>query len=484
MKRSLRVLALLSGVVMAAGLLAGCGSNGRENAGEGHTHVDLNGDGLCDLDGEPVSGGGSHGEQGDDGGQGSGDAAKGAQLLAKAKHADPVSFDSITSEAFEAYLSTVDRFSQDLAARALLAHAKEADGDNFVISPASVYTALATASACAQGETKGELLSTLHTTEATLAANFSSFYRLIGGAAEETEMGCAQLANSVWIDTVSATHVRDEGLKNLAKDFYCTAYSADFLLDNAAANKAVRDFVKEETKGLIDQSFMLPESTVFALVNTLYMKDIWNEMGAELQESAPKAFLLADGTAKSVRRMQTYYLEGKAARGDGFSYFYAKTYHGYKLKVLLPDEGKKVEEIFTPQNIALVNGTKDYGGRDGTRQVMTRLLLPVFEARCDEDFEEILKEMGIRALFGSECDFSALLQEGEAHCGGVRHVAKFKVDLRGIEGAATTVMPAPGASAPGEETPVYEDFSVDRSFAFLVTDRYDNTLFAGAVKSV
>ena len=209
-------------------------------------------------------------------------------------------------------------------------------------------------------------------------------------------------------------------------------------------------------------------------------------MGAELGESEAKAFLLADGTTKSVKRMQTEYVEGRVARGENFSYFYAKTYNGYQFKVLLPDAGKKVEEIFTPVNIALVNGTKDFGGRDDATRTryLTRLLLPAFEARCDEDFEEILKGMGIRSLFGAECDFSSLLDSEGAHCSSVRHVAKLKVDLRGIEGAAATVMPAPGAGAPDEYTPVYADFSLDRSFAFLITDRYDNTIFAGAVKSV
>ncbi len=507
MKKAVRVLALVSGAILAASLLGGCSVKGKNSSGEGHIHVDVNGDGKCDLDGEdlPIGGGqddgqGGHvGDQGDknddqggdkgdnnQGGQGNGSSTEGrARLLAKAAQADPVSYNSIRSDAFDAYLASVERFSEELSARAVGTFAAE-NAENFVLSPASVYTALATASACAGGTTREELLSALYTTESVLNANYSSFYRLIGGAQEGRTMGCVQLANSIWVDETSATHVRDDSLKTLSKNFYCTSYSADFLMDNAAANKAVRDFVKEQTKGLIDQSFMLPESTVFALVNTLYFRDIWNEVGAELSESGMKAFLLADGTTKSVRRMQTEYFEGRAARGKDFSYFYAKTYNGYQLKVLLPDAGKKVEEIFTPENIALVNGTKDFSGiDDATRtRYLTRLLLPAFEARCDEDFEEILKGMGIRALFGAECDFSPLFSEGNAYCSGVRHVAKLKVDLRGIEGTATTVVPEAGAVGPGDYTLVLEDFSLDRSFAFLITDRYDNTIFAGAVKSV
>ncbi len=519
MKRSMRVLAVLGGVVMAASLLSGCAIE-REGGADGHGHIDRNRDGHCDLCGEiyqesvtdgtqtdnPNGGhgmggnaqggendGGDTGEN-DNGGGGSENGNSGshtgeeegrAGLLAKAVHADPISYNSIKSAAFEEYLASIERFSEELASRAVRATADE--GANFVLSPASVYTALATAAACANGGTREELLTALYTTEEALSANFSAYYRLIGGATEGTVMGCAQLANSIWVDNISATHVRDEGLKKLSDSFYCTSYSADFYLDNAAANKAVRDFIKEQTSGLIDQSFMLPESTVFALVNTLYIRDIWNEMGAELHETEPKLFRSADGSTKSIPRMETEYVEGRAARGEDLTFFYAETHAGYKLKVLLPDEGKRVEEIFTPENISLVNGTKDFGGADDVNKIryLTRLLLPAFEANCDEDLEEILKGMGAHSLFGAGCDFSAILDEtAAAHCSGVRHVAKLKVDLRGIEGAATTVMPAPGAAAPDEYTRIYSDLSLDRPFAFLLTDRYDNILFAGTVQTI
>lgn len=488
MKKSMRVFAALAGVLMAASLLGGCSMKGGSQGGAACGHIDRDENGLCDLCGDRLDenigngggeGGGSHSS--DVGTEGR------ANLLANAKHADPVSYGSVRSAAFDAYLGTVGSFSQELAVRALLAHRDGAGEENFAISPVSVYTALATASASADGTTREELLSALHTSEGALNANFSSFYRLLGGHLEGQRLGYVQLANSIWVDETCGAHVRDEALEKLSENFFCDTYSADFYLDNAAANKAVRDFVKEGTNGLIDRDFALEKNAVFALINTLYLRDVWNKFGNELVETAPKAFLTASGETKNVKRMQANYVAGQTAQGDGFDYFYAQTEHGYKLKVLLPNDGRTAEDVFTAENLALVNSAKDFAADDHDRKIhyFTRLVLPAFEADCDESLRSVLQDMGVRALFDENlCDLSALLDVRGVYCDDVRHAAKLKVDPRGIEGAAVTVVVAPGATGPDDYEYVYKDFCIDRSFAFLLTDSYDNILFAGAVKTV
>ena len=144
------------------------------------------------------------------------------------------------------------------------------------------------------------------------------------------------------------------------------------------------------------------------------------------------------------------------------------------------------EEIFTAENLALVKGTKDFGDYDAETQTQfrTRLILPVFEASTDVDLVKTLQALGIRDLFSPvRCDNSALLDSSlQAYCNEVRHIAKLKVDRRGVEGAAVTVMGEAGA-APSDNV-VYADFAVDRAFGFLLTDPYGNILFAGVVRSL
>ena len=58
------------------------------------------------------------------------------------------------------------------------------------------------------------------------------------------------------------------------------------------------------------------------------------------------------------------------------------------------------------------------------------------------------------------------------------------VDEKGIEGAAVTVISGDPTSAGRGENIVYETFLVDRSFAYILEDPYQNILFSGDVNTI
>ena len=88
----------------------------------------------------------------------------------------------------------------------------------------------------------------------------------------------------------------------------------------------------------------------------------------------------------------------------------------------------------------------------------------------------------INDLFDSmNGDFSSISNIKGLYCDKVQHTTKLKVNKKGIEGAAVTAMAVAGAVGPGPYTEVYEDFPVDRAFAYILTDNYDIPLFMGVV---
>ena len=111
----------------------------------------------------------------------------------------------------------------------------------------------AAVTAGAQGETKAQLLSALGVTEQQLSAGFAPFYRsLTADGKDDTgkQRTKLHLANAIYVN--ERTQVNDECLNTLASDYFCYSYAADFAGDNRAANEAVRNFVSEQTDGLID----------------------------------------------------------------------------------------------------------------------------------------------------------------------------------------------------------------------------------------
>lgn len=385
-----------------------------------------------------------------------------------------------------------NNFAYNLSAAA---YSEYGSAENFSVAPVSVFSALSLAAECSGGETRGEILSALGINYSDLSANYSKLYRSLeaeykssGGSLE----GALKLSNSVWIN--EGLKYSQSCVRNLSENYFAYSYSADFAHDNANANKAVRSFVKDKTKGLIDKDFNLSPQTVFTLINALYIKDIWNTYGDDLGFTADKyTFTEYDGHTEQMKLLQGYYHLGKTRDYGDYSAFFTQTLNGYKIKFLVPKDGHSVKEIFTAGNLATVNGETGYGAVDDENKKIyhTRCLFPEFETSYDNDIADILKKhCNINRLFDeSLCDFSAFIESnsaagGNAYCGSVRHVNKLKVNKNGIEGAAVTVIPAAGSPGPGEYENVYEDFVVDRAFGFILTDRQNSVIFSGIVNEI
>ncbi len=396
----------------------------------------------------------------------------------------PVAFEVGEPENLAAFQSKAEAFAASFAEKTYAAYGKT---DNFTVSPISVYSALALAAECASGDTRTEILSALGVTYDQLRANYPELYRSLN-VTDEREgkvISTLSLGNSVWLD--EQLDYKQTCIDALSEYYQSYSYSADFKHDNDAANQAVRNFVKKQTKGLIDKDFLLSEETLFTLINTLYLKTVWNTDGEDLHYTGKTYdFKNSDGTTASVKLLQGHYCNGRVYEGKTFSSFFISAAGGYKVKFILPKDGYSLNDVFTAENIAEANAVIDYlpiDEQNGT-EYYTRCFFPEFKCKYDESIVDILRdEFGIDLLFDKDrCDFSAMT-DTPAYCKQVQHVTDLTVDKTGIEGAAVTVMEMAGTSCPPFKR-VYADFVLDRAFGFVITDWNNVALFTGAVNKV
>lgn len=393
-----------------------------------------------------------------------------------------------SGEAESAEFASVSESAEAFAAKFAEAVYTECDdGKNIALSPVSVYAALALASECAAGETRGQMLSALGTTYDTLSEGFGYLYRSL---VREFDTGKVAFGNSVWVD--EAAVMNDDCLDALAQKYFCDSYSADFVNDNKNANKAVRHFIKESTNGLIDTDPELPAETYFALLNVLYLKDQWTITDDLEFTDEEMTFTSSGGEERRERFLRALYEQGRAYETETYTTFYSETHAGYKLSFILPNGGYTAREVFTAENIAEVTALSDYSAFDKETETAyyTRCIFPAFEASYDGEIADVLESaFGISYLFDEhKCDITRAISEenmtkGRAHCASVRHVTRLNVDETGIEGAAVTQMAYAGTSAPPQEE-VYRDFVVDRAFGFVLTAPNGTTLFSGVVNGL
>jgi serpin B len=138
--------------------------------------------------------------------------------------------------------------------------------------------------------------------------------------------------------------------------------------------------------------------------------------------------------------------------------------------IIMPDEG----------NFESCEATLDWYKfktiRDSLQDTIVALKLPKFQFDTSYNLNATLQGMGMVDAFDpSSADFSGMDGKRDLFIGTALHNAFVKVDERGTEAAASTIVEVQVSMAPE-----YIDLTIDRPFIFAIQDRRTSTiLFLG-----
>ena len=362
---------------------------------------------------------------------------------------------------------------------------------NFAFSPYSIELCLGLAIKCTNNQTRKEILDAMGVDYETFNKYYPYFYSessfTYTNEFDGKVTALSSPTNSIWLDNDLKT--KSDCLNELQDDYYCDVFQVDFNKNNKAANEAIGKFASDKTNGLVNPSFNLDTQTLFVLMNTIYLRGIWNKEGNDLIDASETyKFKNSSGLISNKRLMAGYYHNGRALNQEDYSAFYTTTSSSFNITFIKPNEGKSIKDVFTKENIDYVTGNH-YVIKDEEKleRYYTNCVFPSFEAEAKElDLKKPFAEQyNVKSLFNPlTCDFSNLTSD-DAYVDTFKQDAKLKVDKTGIEGAAVTYMVAPGATAPIPDpyTDVYETFVVDKEFGFIVRSN-NNILFSGAVTNI
>ena len=392
------------------------------------------------------------------------------------------------SDEYKAFLQKLEVFSAQLTAEMTQKYGKD---DNFVISPISIYMGLALAIECATGDTRQEILDAVGVTyeevskyTSGLYANANREYIKRVATGNKKVVAYQTLNNSIWLD--KDVKFVEEGVNKLASNYNCDVFQTSF--KSGEAEKLIEKYIENKTKGLIDADVDFSPETYFVLMNTYYLKEIWNEFGDSLDFTSERYnFKNTDGSSEDLRLLKSYYSNGKVYMGEKYSSFFVATEHGFKIYFFVPDDESRVSEVFTTENINAVLSMSDWGHVDDANRQLhhTRVFFPEFDTDFDEDISGVLSEkFGIKRLFDPDACEMSNISENDVYCQGFMHLVKLKVDKKGIEGASIVYIPGAGSAAPPPYEKVYHDFIVDKAFGFVITDPYGTAVFSGVINEI
>ena len=392
---------------------------------------------------------------------------------------------------YQEFVRKLQVFSAKLSVSAY----KDSDkNENLCISPVSVYMALAMIITNANGVAKDELLNAVGVTEEEVN-NFTKYlysslkqekYKYDDVLGEEKLASVLDLNNSIWID--QSVELKQTGLENLANNFMADSFYAPFRSENEKANQLLSKYVEDKTRGLIKPKLELNESTLFALVNTLYMKDFWAGCNNKLNFTKNEYdFTTSNNEIIKKLFLESAYNMGRVVETETYKHFYVSTDSGYILKLFVPKDGYSLDNVFTEENLLEINWTKQYNVQDDIItsyvEYYTRTIFPTFEVSCNKDLVKIFKnDFNVKSIFAPGQHLTGLTDTDNLFVESIIHQTKLKVDETGIEGAAVTIVCGTDES----EGPIIElhDFVIDRAFGYLLTDSYGNVLFSGVVNTI
>jgi len=340
-------------------------------------------------------------------------------------------------------------------------------GDNVLISPLSIYNALAMLTGGAGGSTKAQLEQALGMSDAQLC-DFVLWYRTFSA-----ESKSLRIANAAWFR--EGVDVGDSFLQKNADYYGADLYSSAF------DDKTVRDingWVKKKTDGMIEEILnRVLQDELAVLINAVAFEAQWKKQYSE-SGTRDHTFTGASGDSYEVPMMfsqESIYLEGNSMTG------YIKPYldERYAFAALLPDEGLALEDVLFDlsgeQLAALL--------LSGAHSTKVDAGLPRFTADFAVSAGSILKAMGITDAFDSvAADFSGIVNSGPLWISDVFHKTHIEVDESGTKAAAAT-SGSTTSSAPNSDTP--PRVILDRPFLYMILDmNTGRPIFIGVVGEI
>ncbi len=357
-------------------------------------------------------------------------------------------------------------------------------GQNIVLSPYSVASAVTMVYAGAEGDTAGEIADTLHVPDApqSLLRSAGDLYDSLtrdtrdeaNALPDATDPFTLRIANGIWVDT--AYRVQDAFLTRLSDTFRVELSSLDFAGNPEVSRRAINEWIEDQTEGriaeLLGQGSITP-LTRLVLANAVYFLASWQHPFPE-GATQPGVFRTADGRERDVPFMR---LEAR-------------------LPVSRVDETVAVELAYAGSDVSFIalmprdssTWTSWQEALDHTlfdrvleslAATQAAVAMPRFSAETSLSLPDIMRQLGMRDAFDqNRADLSGISGSRDLYVTDLIHQSVIEVDEAGTEAAAATAAVIAERSLPPE--PIQIRF--DRPFAYVVYDHNTGSiLFAGRV---
>nr|NLD41328.1 serpin family protein [Actinomycetales bacterium] len=335
------------------------------------------------------------------------------------------------------------------------------EGENVVVSPASLALAFAMLAPGVTNDTVDEMTRLLGAEPAAaidMAGAVLAEYARWGG--DPTDFDPEEAPEAPFLHLANRAVVR-EGyeveqyyLDELVRNFDAGLAQADFA-DQAAAKRVLDEWVNHHTAGLIPESAIDPHGDlVLVLQNALLFGARW-ETPFEEYLTRDREFTLIDGSAFQVPMMGADLISVRYVDVDGWSAIELPYTEGFVANFFLPPEGEDPASVTNLPELTEALAAAE--------ALEVAVAIPKMDTESEVDLRELLEGLGYSAIF--DCEAGSFEGIGPGLCiDQAAQQAILRVDEEGTVAAAVTEIAVGEAAAPLPE----REFVADRPFLMTI----------------
>ena len=346
---------------------------------------------------------------------------------------------------------------------------KEGDG-SVIVSPISVTYLLGMLNTGADGQTRQQIIDVLGLGNSVLEVN-EYCKKMIDEAPRVDPSVTVKIANCIDVNSALGITLVPQ-FKTDMQNYYNAQIEALDFTKSSSLDK-INNWCKKNTDGMIPSILdRLSPAAAMYLLNAIYFKATWTEK-FDPKDTRDMDFTMPDGSTSQHKMMHRKALAAYDKNDLCEMLYLPYGSNGYGMYVLLPVEGKTVDDVI--QGLS-AEGVQEQLFEMGPHEV--DILMPRFTTSNETMLNEVLSAMGMPRAFNPQyAEFPNKAQGKNLFVSMMKQKAKIEVNEEGTKASSVTISQMGVTAPPPAPQYLQVDFHATRPFVYYIIESSTRSIF-------
>ncbi len=346
---------------------------------------------------------------------------------------------------------------------------KEGNG-SLIVSPISVTYMLGMLNTGADGQTRQQIADVLGLGSSVMDIN-EYCKKMIDEAPRVDPSVTVQIANCIDVNSALGITLVPQ-FKTDMQNYYNAQIEALDFTKSSSLDK-INSWCKKNTDGMIPSILdKLSPNAAMCLLNAIFFKATWTEK-FDPKDTRDMDFTMPDGSTSQHKMMHRKALAAYDKNDLCEMLYLPYGSNGYGMYVLLPVEGKTVDDVIHGLS---AEGVQEQLFEMGPHEV--DILMPRFTTSNETMLNEVLSAMGMPRAFNPQyAEFPNMAQGQNLFVSMMKQKAKIEVNEEGTKASSVTISQMGVTAPPPAPQYLQVDFHATRPFVYYIIESSTRSIF-------